>query len=184
MPTRPAYFETQSLLRCGAHALNNLLGARAFEPGELDALAVEAAAFASGAGAGLPFALSMRTPVLGNYDVSVLEIALSRQHAGRCADRYETARFHPTGAQHLPADAAYPGGGAACRGCGGSTGGGAEASGSAAAGGGAAASGSAASVGGPAPGVLLGFLIRLVWPHRKGTVPEVYDPPVVRSDAA
>ena len=33
-------------------------------------------------------------------------------------------------------------------------------------------------------GVLLGFLIRLVWPHRKGTVPEVYDPPVVRSDAA
>ena len=27
-------------------------------------------------------------------------------------------------------------------------------------------------------GVLLGFLVRLVWPHRKGSVPEVYDPPV------
>ena len=26
-------------------------------------------------------------------------------------------------------------------------------------------------------GVLIGFLVRLVWPHRNGTVPEVYDPP-------
>jgi hypothetical protein len=185
----PTYFEAQSLARCGAHALNNLLGARAFEPGELDALAVEAAAFASGAGAGLPFALSMRTPVLGNYDVSVLELALSRQHAGRCADRFETARYHPTVLQRLPEDAAaYPGCAGACGGCGGGggdndaiggscigsgdsapgSGGGASSARSAAAsssgasaGGGAAASNAScgAVAGSPAPGVLLGFLV-------------------------
>lgn len=28
-------------------------------------------------------------------------------------------------------------------------------------------------------GVLIGFLVRLVWPHRKGSVPEVYSPPRV-----
>jgi hypothetical protein len=26
-------------------------------------------------------------------------------------------------------------------------------------------------------GVLIGFMIRLVWPRRTGTIPEVYDPP-------
>jgi ABC-type transporter Mla subunit MlaD len=26
-------------------------------------------------------------------------------------------------------------------------------------------------------GVLVGFLVRLVWPHRRGSVPEVYAPP-------
>lgn len=26
-------------------------------------------------------------------------------------------------------------------------------------------------------GVLIGFLVRLVWPRRTGTVPVVYDPP-------
>lgn len=26
-------------------------------------------------------------------------------------------------------------------------------------------------------GVLIGFLVRLVWPRRTGTMPEVYNPP-------
>lgn len=26
-------------------------------------------------------------------------------------------------------------------------------------------------------GVLIGFLVRLVWPRRNGTMPEVYNPP-------
>jgi hypothetical protein len=33
-------------------------------------------------------------------------------------------------------------------------------------------------------GVLIGFLVRLVWPHRKGSVPEVYDPPGVAGTLA
>jgi len=64
----PPYFESQRLMRCACHALNNLLGRSAFTPPELDALAVQLG--------GTWLSLAHRWPLLGNYDVSVVLSAL------------------------------------------------------------------------------------------------------------
>ena len=60
----PIYFESQRLMRCGCHALNNLLGEGAFSPADLDSIALT---LANGGRA-----LQHRWPVVGNYDVNVV----------------------------------------------------------------------------------------------------------------
>ena len=63
----PTYFETQRLMRCGAHAMNNLLGRPAFSTETLDELAKTI---------GGTLSLQHRWPVLGNYDANVVQMAL------------------------------------------------------------------------------------------------------------
>lgn len=71
-PPEPApYHERQSLMRCGQHAINNLLGTASVTTTELDAIAREL----SEGGLGL----AHRWPVLGNYDINVILIALQRR---------------------------------------------------------------------------------------------------------
>ena len=82
MPQRPAeaesspfdvsslYFERQVLMRCGRHALNNMLGRAAFSSAELDEIAVSLAG---------NLTLVHRWPVLGNYDINVILLALQKR---------------------------------------------------------------------------------------------------------
>jgi hypothetical protein len=62
------YHERQRVLKCGVHAVNNLLGERAFEVADFERLAKELSptSFWSLVGA-------------GNYDVNVLECALKKR---------------------------------------------------------------------------------------------------------
>lgn len=60
------YFEKQSWLRCGLHAVNNLLGFAAFSPNEFDSLAKELTAH--------------YVPLLGHYAFEVLQFALSKHN--------------------------------------------------------------------------------------------------------
>lgn len=65
------YHERQRLMRCGQHAINNLLGMASVTSSELDAIAREL----SEGGLGL----AHRWPILGNYDINVILIALQRR---------------------------------------------------------------------------------------------------------
>ena len=62
------YFETQRLMRCACHALNNLVGRAAFTPADLDGIATSLG--------GSAYSLEHRWPLVGNYDVSVVLMAL------------------------------------------------------------------------------------------------------------
>ena len=68
----PVYFERQLLLRCGVHALNNLLGKAAFTADALDEIANTIA--------GTPYTLLHRWPLVGNWDVNVILMALQAEH--------------------------------------------------------------------------------------------------------
>ncbi len=61
------YHERQRVLKCGVHAVNNLLGEKAFETADFEVMAKELSpgAFWTVIGA-------------GNYDVNVLECALKK----------------------------------------------------------------------------------------------------------
>jgi len=63
------YFERQWLMRCGAHALNNVLGRPAFTSADLDAIAISL---------GGTFSLQHRWPLLGNHDANVVLCALDQ----------------------------------------------------------------------------------------------------------
>ena len=114
MPVSPddaPYFERQSLMRCGAHALNNLLGGPRFSPAFLDGLALRAAAERPELSPA-PFALSLRWPVVGNYDASVLTIALTAGGDVGCESLNVDRRYCLPGegaTERLPADAAARG---------------------------------------------------------------------------
>jgi hypothetical protein len=69
--TPPVYFERQSRQLCLRHTLNNLLQQRAFTTAKLDALAAELPG-------GDRWFGPHRTIWLGNYGVSVVEVALAR----------------------------------------------------------------------------------------------------------
>jgi josephin len=65
------YHERQRLMRCGQHAINNLLGVASVTSSELDAIARELDEGGLG--------LAHRWPLLGNYDVNVILVALQRR---------------------------------------------------------------------------------------------------------
>ena len=65
------YHERQALMRCGRHALNNLLGGPSFATTDLDYIASSISAGA--------LDLSHRWPILGNYDVNCIIIALQQR---------------------------------------------------------------------------------------------------------
>ncbi len=69
--TGPAYFERQSRQLCLQHTINNLFQRRAVSAAELDALACELPGGSCWFG-------PHRTLWLGNYGVSVVELALAK----------------------------------------------------------------------------------------------------------
>ena len=75
--TAPTYFERQSRQLCLLHTLNNLLQRRAFSHAELDAVAAQLP------GGSCWFGNMHRTLWLGNYGVSVVELALAH-HGKAC----------------------------------------------------------------------------------------------------
>lgn len=65
--TASTYHEQQSLLHCGRHSLNNLLGRAAFSSADLDEIALSIGQMQ---GYALPrLSLSHRWPLVGNFDV-------------------------------------------------------------------------------------------------------------------
>ena len=62
-----SFHETQSLMQCAAHSLNNLLQAPAFTSAALDEIAT---------GLGGSLSLAHRWPFLGNHDANVVTLAL------------------------------------------------------------------------------------------------------------
>lgn len=89
MAKRGLYHERQTLFQCGRHALNNLLGERAFTTEELDSIAVSVAEIE---GAPIPWlSLAHRWPILGNHDANVICMALQRKNL---AARFWDARDH------------------------------------------------------------------------------------------
>ena len=78
------YHERQRLMRCGRHALNNLIGSAAFDTRTLDKFALQIS------GDGLGQAIAHRWPVLGNYDCNVILLAL--QQCGLAAEWWDKRR--------------------------------------------------------------------------------------------
>ena len=76
--TEPAYFERQSRQLCLRHTINNLFQRRAVTAAELDALAAELPDGGRWFG-------PHRTLWLGNYGVSVVELALAKLGKVRCS---------------------------------------------------------------------------------------------------
>ena len=68
-------------MRCGRHALNNLIGSAAFDTRTLDEFALQIS------GGGLGQAIAHRWPVLGNYDCNVILLAL--QQCGLAAEWWD-----------------------------------------------------------------------------------------------
>ena len=67
MADRAMYHERQARMQCARHALNNLLQQPAYEAAELDRYAIQL---------GGRLSLTHRWPLLGNYDVNVVMLAL------------------------------------------------------------------------------------------------------------
>ena len=89
--TEPAYFERQSRQLCLQHTINNLFQRRAVSAAELDALA-------SGLPGGSRWWGPHRTLWLGNYGVSVLELAFAKLGKVRCSPAGHVLLCSGTGA--------------------------------------------------------------------------------------
>jgi len=75
------YHERQRLRRCGLHAVNNLLQRRAYTAADFDRLASEIPRGVGDSGLLSAWVPQYRSalPGIGNYDASVLLVALARQ---------------------------------------------------------------------------------------------------------
>ena len=72
-----AYHERQQFMRCGLHAVNNMLQRRAYSTGDFEKIAADLAAFGPESGVahlGNPHRAVLK---LGNYDANVVLVALS-----------------------------------------------------------------------------------------------------------